>query len=62
MTPEQNELGECIDTLDNLAHSLRLAMPAAFHVELMKTQLPALVKHMKEAFARATGSNPWEGA
>lgn len=61
MSDEANEeLGQCIDTLDNLAHALALPMPPAFHVEQMKSVLPELVGQMKAAYSKVAGSNPRE--
>lgn len=55
-----DELGQDIDTLDNLAHALFLGMPADFHVERLKQILPKLVAEMKRHFAEAFNENPWE--
>ena len=63
MKPEildNEDLGLAIDKLDNLAHALLLRMPADFHVDQMKRQLPEVVKELKAGFVKATGENPWE--
>jgi hypothetical protein len=53
------QIAEQIEKLDNLAHALLLPMPAAFHVEQMKSQLPRVVAALKAAYAEQFGENPW---
>lgn len=43
-----------------LTHSLNLPMPADFHVNMIKSIIPEIVKELKGAFELATGENPWE--
>jgi hypothetical protein len=57
---QEDQLGRDIDTLDNLAHALLLAMPADFHVRQLKSALPEVVAEMKKHYAEAFGWNPWE--
>ena len=54
-----DQIAEQIERLDNLAHALMLPMPASFHVEQMKHQLPEVVKALKAAYAEVAGENPW---
>lgn len=54
-------LGSAIDRLDNLTHGLILPMPSDFHVNMLKTLLPEVVKELKCGFVVVTGENPWEG-
>lgn len=60
MTDAQEKLGQAIDRVDNLAHGLNMALPPQMHVDTLKRLLPEIVKELKEAFAEATGENPWE--
>ena len=55
-----NELGEAIDTVDNLAHALNLPIPDSLHVKAMREALPDAVAALKAAFVKVTGDNPWE--
>lgn len=57
---DNEKLGQAIDSVENLMYALQLNMPAQFHVEQMKNQLPDLVAKLKEGFIEATGENPWE--
>lgn len=59
MNDANEELGQAIDTVDNLAHALLLGMPAQFHVDQLKVDLPEVVQRLKLAFAKVTGENPW---
>jgi hypothetical protein len=58
---QEDQLGQDIEKLDNLAHALLLAMPAEFHVRQLKSMLPEVVAEMKKHYAEAFGWNPWEG-
>jgi hypothetical protein len=61
MTDAKTEkLGQLIDRLDNLAHALKLPLPAELHVEGLKGPLPEIVAELKESFIEITGENPWE--
>lgn len=54
------QLGELIDSIENLACALNLPMDAQFHVDQLKNSLPEKVKELKELFIKITGENPWE--
>jgi len=60
-TAEIEDLGTLIDRLDNLAHALKMALPASMHVEQMRLALPNLVKDFKAAYVHEMGENPWDG-
>jgi hypothetical protein len=60
MEDPNNELGKAIDEVDNLAHALKLPLPAEFHVKALKAALPDAVARLKRAFVEVTGENPWE--
>ena len=53
-------LGQLIDSLDNLAHALKIPMPPQMHVEQLSVALPEKVKQLKEVFVEITGENPWD--
>ena len=55
----RNNLGEDIDTLDNLIGALQLPLPPSMHVEQLKRALPELCRAMKQHYAEALGENPW---
>lgn len=59
MEDKYEELGQCIDSLNNYAHALKLPLDPRIHVECLSEGLPELVKRFKQAFAEATGENPW---
>lgn len=48
-----------IDRLDSLASALSLPLPAAMHVEALRSALPDVVRSLKAEYARATGDDPW---
>lgn len=52
-------LGVLIDEIDNLAHALKLPLPAEMHVEQIRIALPAKVKKIKEIYVEITDENPW---
>lgn len=54
------QLGQIIDSIENLACALDLPMDAKFHVDQLKSLLPEKVKELKELFIKITGENPWE--
>ena len=57
---ESNEtLGALIDELDALAHGLQIPMPDSLHMQALRAALPSKVRALKEAFAAATGEDPW---
>lgn len=58
MAPTE-ELAQQIDRLDSLASALSLPMPAAMHVESLRSALPNVVRSLKAEYTRATGDNPW---
>lgn len=60
MTEEMEELGQAIDTVDNLAHALKLPLHDHMHVEQLKIALPEVVARLKKGFTDVTGENPWE--
>lgn len=60
MTTKTDDLAEAIDSLDNVAHALKLPMPAQTHVDILRTVLPEKVAALKAAFAALTNETPWE--
>jgi hypothetical protein len=52
-------LGLEIDQLSNLAGALKLGLPAATHVDVLRRALPVLVKALRTSFVKVTGENPW---
>lgn len=60
MEDKLEKLGLLIDSLDNLAHALKLALPPQVHVEQIGVALPEKVKELKEVFVEITGENPWD--
>jgi hypothetical protein len=54
------KLGQLIDELDNLSHSLQIRIPAQTHLEQMRIALPEKVKELKLVFIEITGDNPWD--
>lgn len=62
MDEAKEELGQAIDSLENLATALvnMTMIPDRIHVESLRSGLPDLVVKMKEAFVKVTGENPWE--
>ena len=53
-------LGQLIDSLDNLAHALKMPLPAQMHIKQLGISLPEKVKKLKEVFVEITGENPWD--
>lgn len=43
-----DQLGEIIERVDNLTHSLKIPMPAPFHVKTMSEILPEIVKDLQK--------------
>jgi hypothetical protein len=60
MEDKFEKLGQLIDSLDNLAHALRLPMDPKIHVEQLKSHLPSKGREFKEVFVEITGDNPWD--
>jgi hypothetical protein len=60
MEEKYEKLGELIDSIDNITHTLNLPMPDKFHVEKLRSLLPEKVKELKECFIEITGENPWQ--
>lgn len=60
MADAKEDLGTTIDRLDSLAHGLLMAMPADFHLKMMKSTLPEVVRDLKKNYVAVTGDNPWD--
>jgi hypothetical protein len=60
MEEQFEKLGQLIDSLDNLAHALKLPLPPAMHVQSLSNILPEKVSEFKKVFTEITGNNPWE--
>jgi septation ring formation regulator EzrA len=55
----KENLGQAIDRLDNLVHALQLPLSAQMHVDALRSNLPEVVKELKEAYEKLTDENPW---
>jgi hypothetical protein len=60
MEDKFEKLGLLIDSLDNLAHALKLPLPPQMHVEQIGIALPEKVKKLKEVYVEITGKNLWD--
>lgn len=60
MDEKLEKLGQAIDSLDNIIHTLKLPLPDSLHVKSMRDILPELLDKLKEGFMEATGETPWE--
>jgi hypothetical protein len=60
MEDKFEKLGQLIDSLDNLAHALKMPLPPQMHIDVFSRSLPEKVKELKEVFVEITGENPWE--
>ena len=59
MEDAKDVLGRAIDTLDNLAHALKLPLSANMHVDQLRLSLPEVVAELKRGFIGITNENPW---
>ena len=59
MDDKQDALGQIIDELDSVAHSLLMPLPAQMHVDSLRQILPAKVEALRDAFVDLTGHDPW---
>lgn len=59
MEDNAEELGQLIDSLDNLSHALLIPMPDKLHVESLRSSLPEKVKELKDVFVKIFNENPW---
>ena len=53
------ELGQCIDTLENLIAAMTIPLPADLHVESLKDTLPELKERIKQAYFGLGGEDVW---
>lgn len=60
MDEKLENLGQAIDSLENIAYALRMPIADSTHVETLRVLLPDLVQRLKEGFVEATGENPWK--
>lgn len=60
MTASSNKLGEAIDRLDSVAHSLLIPLSNEVHINVVRTILPEIVHELRLGFIGVTGENPWE--
>lgn len=60
MEDKFEELGQLIDSIDNLASGLNVPMSAEFHLQQLKSILPEKVKEFKKSFVEISGENPWD--
>lgn len=56
----REDLGQAIDRVDSMAHTLSLPVPDSIHVAGLRAALPKAVSELKAAFVQVTGENPWE--
>lgn len=61
MTKEEalEELGQCIDTVENLMFSMKLAVNPTIHLNGLKGSLPSLRERMKKAYLALGGDDVW---
>ena len=57
---QYEELGQLIDSLDNLAHATTLSITPELHIEALRMALPEKVIAFKKVFFAITGEDPWE--
>ena len=60
MNETYEELGQLIDSIENLAYATRLPIAPHLHLEALREALPEKVKALKKVFVEITGENPWE--
>ncbi|WP_191968021.1 hypothetical protein [Rhizosphaericola mali] len=54
------EIGQGIDTIDNLRAGLDLPLPPQMHIEQLKIALTELSEKMKAGYQDVFGENPWD--
>lgn len=59
MNQAVEDLGQQIDSLDNLAHALKMPIPAQMHVDQLRRALPEAVAELRRLFTMVTGEDPW---
>ncbi len=60
MTENLERIAELTDELENLVHAMNIPMPASFHLEQLKKQLPIKINLIRSYITDETGENPWE--
>lgn len=60
MKDKFEQLGQLIDSFDNLAHALKMPLPPQMHIEQLRSSLPEKVQELKDVFIEITGENTWE--
>ncbi len=56
---DNEKLGQAIDRVDNILFALKMPLPDAMHVQVLRNSLPEIVEDLKAGFVEATGENPW---
>lgn len=53
-------LGEIADTIDNLSHATKIALPAEAHLEALRPALEELCDRLRRLYVAVSGQNPWK--
>ena len=58
--PDNENLGQAIDRLENVMYTIQLPLKPEMHLEQLRKLIPEIVKELKSWFVETTGENPWE--
>lgn len=55
-----NDLGNLVDSMDNILAATSLPMSAEFHLEQVKENMQSWSAKLKKIYTELTDENPWE--
>lgn len=59
MDSNWEQVGESVDTLDNLIGAMKLPLPGELHLKALRESLPDLREKLRNAYVQATGEDHW---
>ena len=60
MDSNWEQVGESVDTLENLITAMKMNLPDDLHLQALRESLPDLREKLRSAYVQATGEDHWK--